>query len=99
MKLEFVRRHDLDLDTLRAKVRERVAWYAQKYPQYDLASHHRWTSDRRVEGSYRGGHGVATLDEREARMTLDLPIFARIFRSKIEGFVERELDAVFGPKA
>lgn len=92
MELVFTRAHTKDLATLKSLVSERVAHWATRYPQLDLASHYRWRDDRTATGAYRGGEGTVTLGEREVRVTLELPFFARPFKAKIEGFVNRELD-------
>lgn len=97
MKLEFTRAHALDLATLRARADARVQHYADRYPHLDLRSHFRWAGDREVRGSYRGGDGALHLGDREVRVTLDLPFFARPFKARIEDFVRRELDAALAP--
>jgi hypothetical protein len=94
MKLELSRPHALDLPTLRARINARVEHYAQRHPALDLAHHYRWTGEREARGSYRGGDGSLRFDERELRVTLELPFFARAFRARIEDFLQREADAL-----
>lgn len=91
MKLEFVQGHSRDVAALKAYAQERLALYAERYPSLGLAEHVRWVSDRVACGSYRGGSGTVTVDEREVRVELSLPFFARPFRTRIEEFVRREL--------
>ena len=92
MKIEITRPHSLDLATLRARINARVAHYTERYPALNLAEHYRWTSEREARGSYRGGDGALSVDEREVRVTLNLPFFARPFRARVEDFLRREAD-------
>lgn len=91
MKLEIAQDHALDLATLKARAEERLEHYAAKYPHIPMREHFRWDGERVVRGSYRGGDGAITLGEREVRVALDLPFFARPFRARIEDFIRKEL--------
>jgi Putative polyhydroxyalkanoic acid system protein (PHA_gran_rgn) len=91
VKLAFSQAHTRDLASLKAHAQQRIALYAGRYPALGLADHFRWVSERVAEGSYQGGTGTVTLDEREMRVELSLPFFARPFRTRIEDFVRREL--------
>jgi hypothetical protein len=91
VKLDIAHPHALDLATLKARAEERLAHYIDRYPHIPMREHFRWDGDRVVRGSYRGGDGTVTLGEREVRVELDLPFFARPFRARIEDFVRREL--------
>ncbi len=91
MKLSFNQPHAVDLDALKAHAQRRLAHYAERYPHLGLAEHFRWVTDRSVSGSYKGGSGTLSVDEREIRVELDVPFFARPFRARIEDFVRREL--------
>lgn len=91
MKLEIAQDHALDLAILKARAEERLEHYAAKYPHIPMLEHFRWDGERVVRGSYRGGDGAITLGEREVRVVLDLPFFARPFRARIEDFIRREL--------
>ena len=91
MKLEFVQGHSRDVASLREHAQTRIAHYAGRYPALALSEHFRWVSDRVATGTYRGGSGTLTVDEREVRVELSLPFFARPFRARIEEFVRREL--------
>ncbi len=91
MKLDIAHPHALDLATLKARAEERLAHYTARYPHIPMREHFRWDGDRVVRGSYRGGDGTVTLGEREVRVELELPFFARPFRARIEDFVRREL--------
>ncbi len=99
MKLEITQGHALDLATLKAHAQRRLEHYAERYPHLGLAEHFRWVSDRVASGSYKGGSGTLTLGEREVRVELDLPFFARPFRARIEDFVRRELSLAVAPPA
>ena len=92
MKLSFTQPHAVDLGTLKAHAQRRLTHYAERYPHLGLAEHFRWVTDRSVSGSYKGGSGTLSVDEREIRVELDVPFFARPFRGRIEDFVRRELD-------
>lgn len=91
MKLEFVQGHTRDVAALRAYAEARVAHYSGRYPALSLGEHFRWVSDRVATGSYKGGTGTITLGDREVRVVLDLPFFARPFRARIESFIRSEL--------
>ena len=91
MKLELAHPHSLDLATLKARAEARLEEYVVRYPHIPMREHFRWDGDRVVRGSYRGGDGTITLGDREVRVELDLPSFARPFRARIEDFVRREL--------
>lgn len=91
MKLAFSQAHTRDLPSLKAHAQQRIALYAGRFPALELDEHFRWVSERVAEGSYQGGTGTVTLDEREMRVELSLPFFARPFRTRIEDFVRREL--------
>ncbi len=91
------RTHALALDVVKQRAEARLATYVARYPQLDLPGHYRWTSERTVDGSYRGGTGTITLGDAKVIIALDLPFFARPFRARIESFIERELDAIIAP--
>ncbi len=91
MKLEITQGHALDLATLSAHAQKRIAYYAERYPHLALTDHCRWVDDRVVSGSYKGGTGTVTIGDRDVRVALDLPFFARPFKGRIEDFVRREL--------
>jgi hypothetical protein len=97
MKLEFRRAHGATVETLRERIGARVAVYAAKYPHLDVGSHYRWTSPTTAEGSYRGADGTISFDGSHIAVALELPFFARPFRSKIEDFLEREFAAITAP--
>jgi hypothetical protein len=92
VKLTFTQPHTVDLVTLKAHAQQRLTHYAERYPHLGLAEHFRWVTDRSVSGSYKGGSGTLSVDEREIRVALEVPFFARPFRGRIEDFVRRELD-------
>lgn len=94
MKLDFRRPHSLTTEALRAHIEKRVAEYAARYPQYDVASLYRWTSPTSATGSYRGAEGRLSFDASSLAVELDLPFFARPFKGKIEDFLQREYDAI-----
>jgi hypothetical protein len=94
MKLELIFEHTLALDELRRRLEARAAHWDQKKPALGIRSSFRWTSDRRVEAEARGGRGQMTLSEDHVRVELELPFFARPFRSRIEAFVRDEAAAV-----
>lgn len=97
MKLEFTQAHALDLATLKARAAARIEHYNAAYPKLALAEHFHWDGDRVASGSYRGGSGSISLGEREVRVELDVPFFARPFRARIEDFVRRELILALQP--
>ncbi len=94
MKLHFQHAHTLAADELRRRVDARVADYAERYPQLPIAAAFTWRDAHTAVGGYRGGHGVVHLGERDVRIELSLPFFARPFRARIEAFVAREMDTV-----
>ena len=94
MKLDFRRGHGTSITTLRERIDAQVAVYAGRYPHLDVGSHYRWTSPTTAEGSYRGADGVLSFDPQNISVTLELPFFARPFRSKIEAFLEREFEVI-----
>lgn len=97
MKLEFRRAHGATVETLRDRINAQVAVYAARYPQFDVGSHYRWTSATSAEGSYRGADGKLSFDASHIAVTLDLPFFARPFKSKIEDFLQREFAVITAP--
>ena len=97
MKLEFRRNHGSSVETLRQRIDAQVALYAAKYPKYDVNSLYRWTSPTSAEGSYRGADGKLSFDASHIAVVLDLPFFARPFKSKIEDFLEREFETITRP--
>ncbi len=96
MKLEFVQGHTRDVAALRTYAEARVAHYSGRHPSLSLGEHFRWVSDRVATGSYKGGTGTITLGDREVRVVLDLPFFARPFRARIESFIRSELALALG---
>ena len=97
MKLEFRREHGASVEALRERINAQVAVYASRYPHLDVGAHYRWTSATSAEGSYRGADGKLTFDESHLAVALELPFFARPFKSKIEDFLEREFVAITAP--
>jgi hypothetical protein len=97
MKLEFRRGHELEVATLRTRIDEQVALYAARYPHLDVGSHYQWTSPTSATGSYRGAEGRLSFDAWHVDVALELPFFARPFRSKIEDFLEREFGVITRP--
>ena len=97
MKIDFHRGHGASVATLRERIDAQVAVYAARYPHLDVGSHYRWTSPTSAEGSYRGADGRLSFDGSTLAVTLDLPFFARPFRSKIEDFLEREFAVITRP--
>lgn len=91
MKIAVTQPHALDLATLKARAEARLAHYMARYPHIPMREHFRWDGERVVRGSYRGGDGTLTLGDREVRVELEIPFFARPFRARIEAFVRREL--------
>ena len=94
MKLEFRRAHSTTVEALRARIDAQVGVYAARYPHLDVASHYRWTSPTSAEGSYRGADGKLSFDASHIAVALELPFFARPFKSKIEAFLEREFETI-----
>lgn len=86
--------HRLDLQTLKARVDERIAHYDARYPHLNIRGHYRWLDERRAEAEYRGGKGRVTLGEREVTVEMELPFFAKPFKGRIEQFVAKEMDLV-----
>ncbi|MEI8255494.1 MAG: polyhydroxyalkanoic acid system family protein [Deltaproteobacteria bacterium] len=92
MKLHFQHAHSLAPDALRRRVDERVAHYVARYPHLPIGGAFHWHDERTAVGGYRGGTGTVRLGDRDVRIELELPFFARPFRARIEAFVERELE-------
>ena len=84
----------MPLPALVSRINARVEHYAGRYPALDLAKHYVWKSDRVAEGTYRGGSGLIILSDDRVRVELELPFFARVYKARIEEFVERELGAL-----
>ena len=94
MKLHIKCDHQLGLDELRRRVDERVAFYVTRYPNVPIASSYRWHDANTAVGAYKGGEGTVKLHEGFVTVELTLPFIARAFRSRIEEFVRKEMDAV-----
>lgn len=97
MKLEFKRAHSTSTEVLRERIDAQVAVYVARFPHLDVGSRYRWTSATSAEGSYRGADGALSFDGSHITVTLDLPFFARPFKSKIDDFLEREFEAITRP--
>lgn len=94
MKLTLRRPHALDPVTLRARITERVKYYDQRYPHFEITKHYHWLDDTHARAAYRGGSGNVKILPDEIVVELELPFFARLYRGKIEEFVLHEMDAV-----
>ena len=94
MKIQFRDAHALPVDELRRRVEARVALYVSKYPHVPIAGFYCWRDANIAVASYRGGEGVVELGDGHVAVELDLPFFARPFRTRIEDFVRGEIDAV-----
>lgn len=94
MKLEFRGSHTLPLATIKERVEQRVAHYAERHPALHLSTLYRWEGERVVTASYRGATGRVTLGDRDARVDIELPFIARPFKAKIEAFITAEMDRV-----
>ncbi len=90
MKLEFRRPHMVPPTELRARIEARVADYAARYPQHDIAAMHRWTSETTAVATYRGAEARLAFDAATITVELELPFFARPFRARIESFLADE---------
>lgn len=94
MKIQFRDAHALPMDELRRRVEARVALYVSKYPHVPISGLYRWRDTNIAVASYRGGEGVVELGDGHVAVELDLPFFARPFRTRIENFVRDEIQAV-----
>jgi hypothetical protein len=94
MKLQFRAPHALTAEDVRKRIDDRVDYYATRYPNVPIRGAYHWRDDRTIVGSYRGGDGVVRIGDGEVLIDLDLPFFARPFKTRIEDFLRREADAV-----
>lgn len=87
------------MSVLTQRIREHVEVYAKRYPAFDIPNHYKWLNDRVAEGSYRGGSGTVTLSADKISVALDVPFFARLYQTRIEEFIQRELAEITAPES
>lgn len=90
MKFEVIRPHALDAAALHARLRRRFEHYADRYQSLPLRESVVW-GDRTARASYRGAGAVLTVSDRTVTARVELPLFARPLRDRIERVLEREL--------
>lgn len=94
MRITLRRSHSIDPDELRRRAEARVSHYAEHFPHLHLAQHHTWVASHEARGHYRGASGRLALTPTSIEVEVDLPVFARLFRARIEAFVHAEIDRV-----
>jgi len=98
VKIELTRRHALGAAALHARLRRRFEHYAARYAALPLRESVTW-GDRVVRASYRGAGAELTVGDETVTARVELPLFARPLRERIERVLLRELSLATDPAA
>ncbi len=93
--IDLQRSHSLPLDEVKDRLKKLVDDFAER--RKELVSKVEWSDDRsHATASGKGFKATFRVDEREARVAVDLSLMLRPFKKKVQARLEQKLEEALG---